>query len=673
MSLRDWKIGKADMLEAMECSKRWNVPEICAAVLLARGIKDEEVGNFLDMPEHFDPMEFSDMEKAVGIIEVAVGSLQKICVYGDYDADGITSTALLYNFLKSKGAEVVYYIPDRETEGYGLNQEAVKKLASEGVKLIVTVDNGVSAYDEVNLAKELGMKVVITDHHKLPEVLPKADAIVNPCKEAWISKSTDFSGVGVAYKLAEAMGASENYVDLAVLGTIGDSMPMFGQSRRIVKKGLESIQNSKIKGIKALIDAVGLKSGSVCSSDLAFKAVPRINASGRIESAETAIKLFVAEDETECSELCLRLESLNSARKDIEKDILKAVEEKIAEMPAKKYENIIIVSGEGWHHGVIGIVASKITDKYGKPSIIISFSGDEARGSCRSFEGFSIYDSVLAGKEYLTKFGGHTLAAGINLKTENIESFSKMVLKSTQSNVPSVPDLFVDLELDIFSFSVATAEALDFLEPFGNGNPEPVFCMNNLRIESVISIGKGGHMKLVFKSDGRRVEMLYFNKPSEEFLFKKGEKVDAAFTLHKNVFRSKVSVSAFIVDIKPSGTDVKTAILQKNIYEKFKRNENLNENEIFLLRPVREEFAKVYRYILKGGRQRADIMSQKIFGNTLHCGKIYVILDVLEEMNLVKTTWFGDEFKTEVIKSENKVNLEASEILKRLNETKEVS
>ena len=673
MSLRDWKIGKVDMLQAMECSKRWNVPEICAAILLARGINDEEVSNFLDMPEHFDPMEFTDMEKAVNIIEFAVKSSQKVCVYGDYDADGITSTALLYNFLKSKGAEVVYYIPNRETEGYGLNLEAVKKLANEDVKLLITVDNGVSAYDEVKLAKELGMKVVITDHHKLPEVLPGADAIVNPCRETWLSKSTDFSGVGVVYKLAEAMGAEESYIDLAVLGTIGDSMPMFGQSRRIVKKGLESIQHSKIKGVKALMDAVGLKSGSFCSTDLAFKAVPRVNASGRIESAQTAIKLFIAEDETECSELCLELENLNSARKEIEKDILKAVEEEIDKNPAKKFENIIIVSGEGWHHGVVGIVASKITDKYGKPSIIISFSGDEARGSCRSVEGFSIYDTILAGKDYLTKFGGHTLAAGINLKTKDIEDFSKMVLRSTASNPPSVPDLFVDLELDIFSFSVATAEALDSLEPFGNGNPEPIFCMNNLRIESIISIGKGGHMKLVFKSGGRRVEMLYFNKPSEEFLFKKGEIVDAAFTLHKNVFRSKVTVSAFIVDVKPSGTDVKTAILQKSIYEKFKRNEKLSENEIFLLRPVREEFAKVYRYILKGGRLRADIMSQKIFGNTLHCGKIYVILDVLEEMNLVKTTWFGDEFKVEVIKSESKVNLEDSEVLKQLNEMKEVS
>ena len=452
MSLRDWKIGKVDMLEAMECSKRWNVPEICAAILLARGINDEEVSNFLDMPEHFDPMEFTDMEKAVNIIEFAVKSSQKICVYGDYDADGITSTALLYNFLRSKGAEVVYYIPNRETEGYGLNLEAVKKLANEGVKLLITVDNGVSAYEEVKLAKELGMKVVITDHHKLPEVLPEADATINPCRETWLSKSTDFSGVGVVYKLAQAMGAEESYIDLAVLGTIGDSMPMFGQSRRIVKKGLESIQNSKIKGVKALMDAVGLKSGSVCSTDLAFKVVPRVNASGRIESAQTAIKLFIAEDETECSELCLRLENLNSARKEIEKDILKSVEEEIDKNPAKKFENIIIISGEGWHHGVVGIVASKITDKYGKPSIIISFSGDEARGSCRSVEGFSIYDTILAGKDYLTKFGGHTLAAGINLKTKDIEDFSKMVLESAASNPPSVPDLFVDLELDVFSF-----------------------------------------------------------------------------------------------------------------------------------------------------------------------------------------------------------------------------
>ena len=275
MSLRNWKISKVDMLQAMECSKRWNVPEICAAILLARGINDEEVSNFLDMPEHFDPMEFTDMEKAVNIIEFAVKSSQKVCVYGDYDADGITSTALLYNFLKSKGAEVAYYIPNRETEGYGLNLEAVKKLANEGVKLLITVDNGVSAYDEVKLAKELGMKVVITDHHQLPEVLPEADAIVNPCRETWLSKSTDFSGVGVVYKLAQAMGAEESYIDLAVLGTIGDSMPMFGQSRRIVKKGLESIQHSKIKGVKALMDAVGLKSGSLCSTDLAFKAVPR--------------------------------------------------------------------------------------------------------------------------------------------------------------------------------------------------------------------------------------------------------------------------------------------------------------------------------------------------------------------------------------------------------------
>lgn len=674
MRMRDWNIKKIDKKEIAEKSKRWGTSKICTAILIGRGFKeDKDVKNFIDCPEPMDPFEFTDMKIAVECIKESIEKKEKICVYGDYDADGITATALLYSYLKSKGADVIYYIPSREKEGYGLNIDSVKNLYQKGVKVLITVDNGISAYDEIEFAVSLGMKVIVTDHHKLPEKIPPANAVVNPCREKnWDSKIKNFCGAGVVYKIVEAIEGKAKYIDLAVLGTIGDSMPLFGESRIIVKRGLESISSSEIPGIKNLIEDLKIKNKSLDSIDLAFKVVPRINASGRMNSAEVALELLIEKDEDKCRNICSELNNFNLERKDIEKCIIAEVENKLSTNPSRKYENIIVIEGENWHHGVIGIVASKISEKYGKPCILISSEGNQARGSCRSMENFSIYDAVFSCRQYLQKFGGHTAAAGINLETDKIKDFSDAIINYSRNYDLEFPKIDIDAEISLYDFSKSTLKSLEILKPFGCGNPEPIFCVCQVTIEKINPIGNGNHLKLKFYKDGCFSEMLYFNKTAGDFLFEEGQTVDVSFTMQSNFFKGRENVSGYIVDLKLSNADMSEAINGKKIYEKFKRGEKLSIAEANFIIPSRDDFIKAYRFLSNPCHTRPDIVSMKIFGKSSEVGKIYVILDAFEEMNLINLFWNSDEFEVEIIKNTGKkVNLMSSNVMICLNKFKE--
>ncbi len=674
----EWIISEVDEKEIVSYASNWEIPEICAAILYSRGAKTkDDVSRFLKFSAPIDPFELTDMDKAANCLKLAIKNGDKICIYGDYDADGITSTALIYLYLTSIGAKATCYIPSREEEGYGLNAEAIKKIHKEGTKLLLTVDNGVSAYDEVKLAVSLGMKVVITDHHKMPEKLPAAEAIVDPCRENWDLKYRNLAGVGVAYKLIEAIEGnnfiSSQYIDLVALGTVGDSMPLFGESRELLKKGLKSIKNSKIKGIRFMLEHSGLKNKEISSIDLAFKLVPRINASGRMKSAQLALKLLTSDDDAECMEICTILEELNTSRKSVEQMILEEAEKYLRENPFKKYENIIIIKGKNWHHGVLGIAASRIVQKYGKPCILISFSEDgEARGSCRSVEGFSIYEAITLCSEYLERFGGHTLAAGINLKAENVDKFSEAILERTKNQIPSLPKINIDLELNIKALSKSTLEFLEILQPFGNGNPEPIFLIKKARLKKIIGIGKGSHLKLNFFIGYKPIDLIYFGKTHQDFLYKEGDILDIAVTLHPNIYKFGSCVSMHVVDIKLSGIDIQEVAKHKKMYEQFKLNLDLTSEELKILLPSREDFAGVYRYLVSNEKYklRVDVISFKVFKDSNHSGKIYVILEVLCEMNLIELFWDGDEFNIRVNRAKSKVDLNSSEVLKTLKNLK---
>lgn len=675
MSIREWVVGKFDKDKVEEYAEILNIPQFCLSILYARGFrKSETITEFLNSDIIINPFQFTDMEKAIVCLESSIKNKEKICVYGDYDADGITSTALMYSYLKSRSVDVTHYIPGRE-EGYGLNCVAIECLKNQGVKLIITVDNGVSAYEEIKFANSLGIKVLVTDHHKIPEKLPPAEAIVNPCRETW---DTNFAGVGVVYKFIEAIESTRDiknikndYLSLVAIGTVGDAIQLYGESRNLVKRGLECINNLDIRGIDLFLENLGLK--YINSTDLAFKVVPRINASGRIEHANLALRLLTEDNEEECIKICQSLENLNILRKKTEEEIMQSVEEQLLNYRYKKYEKIIILKGKNWHHGVLGIVAAKVVQKYNKPCILISYSDNgEARGSCRSVEGFSIYDIILSCSEYLERFGGHPMAAGVNLKNENIDKFINAVIdKSKKMNI-DFQKLSVDLELEPDFLTLDNLYSMNYLEPFGNGNPEPMFLLKNLKLEKIYSIGQGNHLKLTFYKDNKKIEALYFNKKRHEFLYQEGDILDIVFTLHENIYKLKSSLSIYVVDLRLSNLDASKVLEYKKIYEKFRRNEILSLQEVDSILPSRENFIKVYRYLKLSKFKffRVDVLSERIFNGYENSGKLYIILDVFENLGLINIFWSGDDF-TLSFKNSGKVDLESSDILKALNQMKE--
>lgn len=692
MSLREWKINKLDISnkKILEYCAKWKLPYICVAILYSRNFRDfDEINKFIN-PEicYVNPFEFKYMTKAVNILKNYIENNQKICIYGDYDADGVTATALIYNYFTKFTENIMYYIPDRETEGYGLNINAINKLKENNVNLIITVDNGISAYNEIKYAYSLGIKAIITDHHKVPEILPKCEAIIDPCLENvinsnWNMKYRNFAGVGVAYKFVEAFNILVNnkhniskYQDLVALGSIGDSMELFGETRFLVKNGLNCILNTENLGIKNLvISNINLSNTSINSIDVAFKLVPKINSSGRIESPNTVLKLFISNNNQECVNICDKLYELNNKRKEIELEILQDAKNKINNNLKIKHEKVIVLVGENWHPGVIGIVASRILEYYGKPCILISQNFNNsilARGSCRSIENFSIYELISSCSEYLENFGGHTLAAGMSLKQENINNFCNNIIKKLENIDINFDKLKIDLELKISDISINLLNEISLLEPFGNGNPEPVFVIKKLILSKIVIIGNGNHMRLLFFDGKNYIDVLCFNKKINDFLYNIGEILDVVVNLSKNMYKNNVSVSVYCVDMKISDISTKYVLKHKKIYEKFMRNECLSLEEIKLLTPDYNDFIKIYKYfgsknINKNNRHRVDIVSFRVYKSVDFCGKIWIILDVLVEFGLADVIWYeNDEFEITLKTFQKKVKLSESKILKKL-------
>ena len=431
MAHKKWIIADADKETASSLSEKFNIDPFVAYLLVARGIDNElKVSDFLSSSVRLsDPFELADMDRAVERIEQAISLGEKITVYGDYDCDGVTSTALLYSLFRDMGADVDYYIPSRETEGYGMNPHAVKKIADSGTRLIVTVDNGISALEEAEYVYSLGMELVITDHHQVPERLPKAEAVVNPHRQDGELPFTDFAGVGVAFKLACALYGDiddilESYADLAALGTIADIMPLTDENRTIVKAGLRRINSSPRTGIKALINASGFSDKQITSSDIAFGLCPRINATGRIEHAAKAVELLVCEDEQAAGFTAAQLNENNIHRQELEQTIFDDVLRQLKEEPDLAKNRVIVVCGKGYHQGVVGIVASRICERYAKPAVIIGIDEkNQARGSARSIEGFNIFEAISSCSDILVHFGGHPGAAGMSLVGDKTDAF----------------------------------------------------------------------------------------------------------------------------------------------------------------------------------------------------------------------------------------------------------
>lgn len=499
-----------------------------------------------------------DMNIAVNRICKAIENKEKVIIYGDYDVDGITSITVLKKFLSDRGLNVDEYIPNRLDEGYGLNKKAIEKIVSEKYDLMITVDCGISGIEEIEYANSLGLETIVTDHHEPAEVLPNALAVVDAKRKDNQYPFNQLAGVGVVFKLIQAIGIKYNleekeylkYLDLVCVGTISDIVPLVDENRVIAKLGLKLVEVTKNVGLKILLNAIGYK--KIDSSAISFGVAPRINACGRMGHEKDALKLFLTENIVEATDISKKLNEYNKQRQDTEKKIFEEVLQKIEN--GEKNKPCIILADEKWHHGVIGIVASKVTEMYYKPSILICFEGDEGKGSGRSVAGFDLHDAVSKCDKYVDKFGGHSMAIGISVSKENFDKFKNDFEEYAETtNVKDlIPIIKVDDEIGMKDMQVAVAQELDKLEPFGEANKMPLFMYRNLKINSIRALSEGKHLKLTLKDDNLVIDAIGFNMGylTEEFLL--GDKIDVVGSLEINRFNGNENVQINLKDIRKS-------------------------------------------------------------------------------------------------------------------------
>ncbi len=604
MAYKKWIVRKADRDKAGEISEKFNMDAFIAYLLVARGIDDTlSVGNFIgDSFVSVSPFSFIDMEEAAFTIGDAIDAGEKICIYGDYDCDGVTSTALLYTFLKNEGADVFYYIPSREGEGYGLNNSAIDKIKSEGADLIVTVDNGISSVDEAEYIYSLGMRLVVTDHHQLGDTLPRAEAVVNPHREENELEFRDYCGAGVAFKLICAMYDGDindiagEYIDLVAIGTIADVVPLIGENRVFVKAGLEKINNNPRPSVTAFKKAMNAKDKTFTANDIAFQLCPRINAVGRMDTAYKAVEFLIETENEACDFKFEQLSIENAHRQETEKNILEDVEKQLAEKPNLLNKRVIVVAGRGYHNGVVGIVASHIVEKYGKPAFIISIDENGvARGSARSVEGFNIYEAICACEDDLIRFGGHPRAAGITLNEENIPAFSKHINEFALKSYGIMPplSLMIDCKISPDYLSLDLVDELSMLEPCGENNPQPVFGVYGLTVKGVTPLSEGKHVRLDLVKNNSHIRVVKFGIPYEEFPYRAGDKLNLAVKITKNFFKEKNYLSIQALDIHLASADEEKYFKEKNDYELFRLTKR-GGRELY---PDREVCKTVYKFL----------------------------------------------------------------------------
>lgn len=553
MNRKEWKIPydrpsfPQELLDA-------GCPRLLAAVLALRGISSRaEMDTLLRGGEELlhDPMLLTDMPKAVARVHRAIEAGETVAVYGDYDVDGITSTCLLTDYLRYKGLRCLSYIPDRSEEGYGLNDSAVDILHSQGVSLIITVDCGITAHEEARYAATLGVDMIITDHHECGDPpLPDAAAVVD-CKRPDEPYPNHYlAGVGVALKLVCACeGKSremvERYCDLAAVGTVADVMPLVGENRYLVRRGLEKIERAPRPGIAAMLREAGVDNRKLTAATIGFSLAPRLNAAGRLGCPATAEKLLMSSDPAEATALAVELCELNRKRQSIETDIWREANEMLAETEP---DAPIVLASDKWHQGVIGIAASRLAEQYSLPAIMVCLSGEVGKGSCRSYGGFNLFDALSACSEHLIGFGGHALAAGLNIRSDKLDDFRAALARYYRENKPApVPEVQPDLLIcDPELLSIDNVKALDLLEPFGNANPRPTMCLCGVKLENASDVGGGKHLRIRVRLGRESFEGIFFSHTAAELSLRSGETVDVAFTPQINEFHGHVSVQLLV-------------------------------------------------------------------------------------------------------------------------------
>ncbi len=666
LEFKKWNIPVAQDYRAL-CSK-YGISPLSAKVAASRIASLGEKEIFEQNDFLASPFELRDMDRAVDRINEALDLGQRIVVYGDYDADGVTATVILYSYLEAMGADVDFYIPSREDEGYGLNTDAVRRLYEDGFELIVTVDNGISAVEEIEYAKSLGMDVVVTDHHQPQEVLPDC-IIVDPHHPQCKSKFKDICGAFVAFKLVAALddgdyeGAFEQFAELAVIATLADVVPLVSENRTLVRLGLERIKNTDNLGLRALMDAAFSEGYEIDSTSVAFGIVPRINAAGRMGSASRAARLLITEDEEEAAALCEEICRENDRRKSCESDILDDIEEIFKSQPDILEKRVIVVCSKGWHHGVLGIVASRIVEKTGKPAIVLSEEDGVATGSGRSVEGFSLFEAASYCSELFSRFGGHSLAVGVTLDADKVAKFRDKINDFAEQNFKYMPQktLTADAVISPDEITLAAVKELAMFEPTGKDNPSPVFVLQDVNVGKISAIGNGKHSRLSLSLENMFFNAVLFGSSPNELSVFAGKKADMLVSLKVNSYMETESVTIQILDIRPCGINDDIFFKEKQLFASVLRGEELTPRQAQYLVPTREEAGEVYKLIKTSPQSEncADIIYFKL-GGKINRAKIGVILRALLECSLLDSV--GGEYS--LVHCETKKDLFSCDILK---------
>ncbi len=655
---------------------------LTAMVLAARGFRDATAAQAhlsCDAPMP-DPYLMKDMDKAVARVGLAMSRGEKIAVFGDYDVDGITSTCLLTAFLRRFGADVISYIPGRLEEGYGLNPIAIHQLSSEGVQLIITVDCGITAVKEAQLCKELGIDLVITDHHECKDTLPEACAVVDPHRPDCGYPHNHLCGVGVAFKLAAALCGSQEQVldtfaDMVCLGTVADVMPLVGENRVFVSRGLQALRRTRRPGIAALMAECNCDPASLTATSIGFILAPRINAAGRIGQIELATQLFLTEDPEEGARLAKALCDLNRQRQAVESEIF---QQAVSMLPTGKQPEAIVLAEESWHQGVVGIVASRIAEEYCCPTFLICLDGEHGKASSRSYGGFNLFSSLTSLSHLLESYGGHELAAGFTIHRDQIPAFRQEICKIAANYYSGEgPRTVLDADCAVSPelLSIRGIDALGALEPCGNGCPKPVLVMENVIIDRVSLIGNGRHMRLRLRQGHHTLNAICFGATPESTSIEPGDVVDVAFQPQINEFRGERSVQLNIMDIRPH-CSVPVGC-ETGLYRRMHAG-TLSAQDAAALLPDRATLATVWRYLACCGgdaiREEPICLCRKIVrrsGSSLDTARLLTCLDIFADVGLLQVQQLSKLLHIRLNNVSGKADLQQSATMQRLLHMKE--
>ena len=676
MLLKRWKMAQTDKTAAAELAESCELHPFLALLLTSQGVTaPEEAMAFLTgSEEEADPFAFADMERAVDRIQQALDRHERILVFGDYDVDGITATVAVYTYLKSRGADVLYRIPLREN-GYGLHGDDIVYAARQGVQLIVTVDTGISLGEEVAQAASAGVDIVVTDHHQPSPQLPAVAAVVDPHRPDCESPCKDLAGVGVAFMLLCALeGDGEaifnRYGDLLTLGTLADAMPLRGFTRDLVRRGLTLLNASPRPGIVALRRLAGCEKEDMVAATVTFSLVPRLNACGRVSDPDVAARLLMAADEEEATSLAQELQDCNARRQAVSAEILQQTQELLEQQPTRLYDRVLVLCGKGWHNGVLGIVAARIAEKYGKPTFVLSEGEDGvAHGSGRGMPGFSMFEALSACSAMLTAFGGHEQAAGVTLPAADVEAFRTRVNAYAAEVCPQMPmaSTPVAFRLRPEQIDMEKLALMELLEPFGNENPMPLFGLYHMKLDNITSLGNGAHLRLSLSRDDVRINAVRFGMTPAQFPIPCGSLVNCIVALEKNTYRGTVSVSVRIKDISYADADRESLLQDMLRFEAVMRRECRPSPEECL--PTREQLTRLYSLLHRCG-EWSGTTEQLLYavcragnGNeivSMSALQLLIALQLWQECSLMSVADRGEILHIKVLPTSGKADLTAT-------------